>query len=148
MAEEIAERELRDDRQRYSAARFFAQWRQGDFAGARTAADSVLAGSGREQASVILYYLARSQMDGGHYDQAMLSLQRLQQNLHYAGPRPFYYAPSYYLMGRAFEEKGNHPEAIRHYEKFVEMWRNADDDLVLLDAAHARLKSLQVMTPQ
>ncbi len=52
------------------------------------------------------------------------------------------YATAYYMLGKILEELGERKEAIRHYERFLELWKNADPGLPEVDDARARLASL------
>jgi tetratricopeptide (TPR) repeat protein len=53
------------------------------------------------------------------------------------------YARSFYRLGRIFEEQGKRDRAIEHYEKFLELWKNADPGLPEVDDAKARLAALR-----
>jgi tetratricopeptide (TPR) repeat protein/predicted Ser/Thr protein kinase len=53
------------------------------------------------------------------------------------------HALSHYELGRLYEEMGRPDEARGHYEKFLEMWRNADEGLPQPECARARLAALK-----
>jgi len=59
-----------------------------------------------------------------------------------ASLRAFYYPRSLYLLGRAFEAKGDVARAAAHYQAFLALWREADPELPLLRDARERLAAL------
>jgi tetratricopeptide (TPR) repeat protein len=94
----------------------------------------------------ILYLLAECQFEKGLFDKALESLRKLQPiNSNFYYWRSAYYPKSFYLMGKIYEKKGDTTLAIRNYEKFLELWKDADKDLPdLIDAKtrYAKLKAL------
>ncbi|NIM57364.1 MAG: protein kinase [Candidatus Aminicenantes bacterium] len=53
------------------------------------------------------------------------------------------YAKSFYMLGKIYEKKGMPKEAIEHYEKFLDLWKDADPGLPEVEDAKKRLASLQ-----
>jgi tetratricopeptide (TPR) repeat protein len=53
------------------------------------------------------------------------------------------YAKSIYMLGKLFEEKGWPGKAIENYERFLELWKNADPGLVEVEDAKQRLARLK-----
>jgi serine/threonine protein kinase/Flp pilus assembly protein TadD len=53
------------------------------------------------------------------------------------------YATSFYMLGKIYEQKGERELAIEKYEKFLELWKEADPGLPELEDAKSRLASLQ-----
>jgi tetratricopeptide (TPR) repeat protein len=53
------------------------------------------------------------------------------------------YAKSYYMLGRIFEKKGWEGKAIENYEKFLDLWKDADPGLVEVEDAKKRLAQLK-----
>ncbi|MBU4495526.1 MAG: tetratricopeptide repeat protein [Acidobacteria bacterium] len=49
------------------------------------------------------------------------------------------YAKSFYMLGKICEEKGWAGKAIEHYEKFLDLWKDADPGLIEVDDAKKRL---------
>ncbi len=49
----------------------------------------------------------------------------------------------YYRLAKLFEEKGWEGKAIENYEKFLELWKDADPIFTEIGDAKARLKELQ-----
>ncbi len=55
----------------------------------------------------------------------------------YERPRGFY------LLGKIYEKKGDQKLAIENYERFLDLWKEADEDLPDLMDAKARLAKLK-----
>jgi len=54
------------------------------------------------------------------------------------------YAKSFYMLGKIYQEKRKKKEAIRHYEKFLDLWKDADPDIAEVEEAKKRLAGLKV----
>ena len=53
------------------------------------------------------------------------------------------YAKAFYNLGQIFEQQGNTAQAIENYEKFLDLWKNADPGLPEVDDAKTRLARLK-----
>jgi serine/threonine protein kinase/predicted negative regulator of RcsB-dependent stress response len=53
------------------------------------------------------------------------------------------YAKSFYMLGKIYEQKGQKDEAIEHYEKFLDLWKNADPGIAEVEDARKRLAGLK-----
>ena len=53
------------------------------------------------------------------------------------------YVKSFYMLGRIHEQQGNVAKAIEHYEKFLDLWKDADPGIVEVEDAKSRLAELQ-----
>jgi tetratricopeptide (TPR) repeat protein len=53
------------------------------------------------------------------------------------------YAESFYMLGKIAEQRGWPGKAIEHYEKFLEVWKDADPGLPEVEDALARLADLR-----
>ncbi len=51
-------------------------------------------------------------------------------------------------LGNIWEERGNLENAMRYYEEFLELWKDADRDIPLYVEARNRLLALREMAPQ
>ena len=103
-------------------ARFFMHWRNGDHETAYEIAERFIDKADAGQKTIVLYSLARSQIEHGRYDAAMGTLRTLQDDLHYSGPRPFFYCPSYFLLGesvRTYCHGGNGERRMQRHRRQV-----------------------------
>ena len=58
--------------------------------------------------------------------------------------KPDYLAGSYKRLGELYEAKGNTTKAIENYQKFIDLWKDADPELQpAVRAAKARLDELK-----
>jgi tetratricopeptide (TPR) repeat protein len=53
------------------------------------------------------------------------------------------YAKSFYMLGKIYEKKEMIREAMENYEKFLELWKDADPGIIEVSAAKKRLASLK-----
>jgi stress-induced-phosphoprotein 1 len=53
------------------------------------------------------------------------------------------YVKSYYMLGKIWEKKGDIAKAIEYYEKFLQLWKNADPGLPEVEDARNRLVELK-----
>jgi len=52
------------------------------------------------------------------------------------------YAKSFYMVGKIYEEQGDTAKAIEYYEKFLDLWKDADPGITELEEARKRLAGL------
>jgi tetratricopeptide (TPR) repeat protein len=53
------------------------------------------------------------------------------------------YAKSFYKLGKIYEQQGHKVKAIEHYEKFLDLWKDADPGIHEVDEARKRLSELK-----
>jgi tetratricopeptide (TPR) repeat protein len=55
-----------------------------------------------------------------------------------------YLAPSHLRQAEIYDRRGDRDEAVKHYRRLVELWRNADPELQpVVDGARKRLAELE-----
>ncbi len=55
------------------------------------------------------------------------------------------YAKSFYMLGKIHEQIGNKPKAIEYYDKFLDLWKDADPGIAEVEDARKRLAGLKNM---
>ncbi|MFX0069259.1 MAG: tetratricopeptide repeat protein, partial [Candidatus Hodarchaeota archaeon] len=53
------------------------------------------------------------------------------------------YAKAFYMLGKIHEEKGDKAKAVEHYEKFFDLWKDADPGIAEFGDARKRLAGLK-----
>ena len=53
------------------------------------------------------------------------------------------YAKSFYMMGKIYEQKGEKARAVENYQKFLDLWKDADPGLPEPEDAGTRLAKLK-----
>jgi tetratricopeptide (TPR) repeat protein len=53
------------------------------------------------------------------------------------------YVKSYYQLGKICEQKGDTAKAIENYEKFLDLWKDADPGIAEVEDARKRLAGLK-----
>ena len=53
------------------------------------------------------------------------------------------YAKSFYMFGKIHEQQGNTAKAIENYEKFLDLWKDADPGIAEVEDAKKRLTGLK-----
>jgi tetratricopeptide (TPR) repeat protein len=94
------------------------------------------------------YELGQLYLELGQYGNALQLIQKMQRtNISYFHfpLRPVQYARSFYLLGKICEKKGDSKFAIENYEKFLDLWKDADPDIPELIDAKERLSMLEGM---
>ena len=52
------------------------------------------------------------------------------------------FAESFYMLGKIYEQQGNKAQAIENYEKFLDLWRDADSGIAEVQDARKKLDEL------
>jgi tetratricopeptide (TPR) repeat protein len=94
--------------------------------------------------ALYLNYLAQACLKSGDLEKAMGTYEditKLTIGRYYWGD---IYAKSFYMLGKIYEQKGNEAKAIEHYEKFLDLWKDADPGIAEAEDAKKRLAGLKV----
>ena len=54
---------------------------------------------------------------------------------------------AHYRLGKLYEKKGNNEQALKYYQDFLNIWKDADEDLPELIDAKSRLLKLKEIKP-
>jgi tetratricopeptide (TPR) repeat protein len=80
----------------------------------------------------------------GELDKAISEYERITTlNLGIGLDRPLIHPLSRYRLAKLYDENGQREKAIEQYEKTLEMWKNADEDLFEMIDARKSLESLK-----
>jgi cytochrome c-type biogenesis protein CcmH/NrfG len=52
------------------------------------------------------------------------------------------YAKSFYMLGKIAEQQGQKAKAIEHYQKFLDLWKDADPGTPKVEDAKKRLAGI------
>jgi serine/threonine protein kinase/predicted Zn-dependent protease len=88
--------------------------------------------------------LGQAYYESGDLDKAREEYGRI-QNPTTAGRMNYgnIYAKSFYMLGKIYEQQGDTAKAIEHYEKFLDLWKDADPGISEVDNARKRLAGLR-----
>ena len=114
---------------------------------AESLTDSVLQGAPGFCKILVLFHLAECYYDKKQYDKAeecVLNLQTVRD--YHFGIRAIYYPKSFYLLARIYEEKGDLRFSIKNYHRFLDLWKDADQNLPELIDAKNRLAETEKIT--
>jgi tetratricopeptide (TPR) repeat protein len=87
--------------------------------------------------------LARAYYEAGEMDKARETYERIK---HSTLGRLYWgdiYAESFFMLGKIWEQKGDTTKAVEHYEKFLDLWKDADPGIAEVDDARERLAGLK-----
>lgn len=97
-----------------------------------------------EQKVTSWYDLAQCYLETEQNAKAIDAIQKMQRIYYnYYGNRAALYPKSFYLLGKIYEKNGDKKLAIESYEKFLNLWKDADKDLPELSDAQAHLAKLK-----
>jgi len=87
--------------------------------------------------------LARAYYQNGELDNAIIEYEKLTTFEPNKKSRDLINPKYHYLLAKLYEEKGDTQKAILKYQKFLDIWKNADDDLLEKIDAQKRLANLK-----
>ena len=88
--------------------------------------------------------LGRSYLGAGRIDEALTIyekiINRYELNRSYW---PAWGIMTHFYLGRTYEEAGRNDEAIEQYKTFLDIWRDADEGIKIIEDAKERLAKLK-----
>jgi serine/threonine protein kinase/tetratricopeptide (TPR) repeat protein len=93
--------------------------------------------------ALFIYPLAVAYYKAGDLEKAQEQFQKI---ISLTTGRMFFgdmYSKSYYLLGKIYQEKGWGEKAIKHYVRFLELWKDADAQIPEIEDAQKRLAQLK-----
>ena len=84
-------------------------------------------------------FLARAYIKKGNIDKAIAEYERLINFNPASKDRRFMNPKYHYYVAKLYQEKGQESKAVQHLKQFLEIWKNADEDLPELIDAKKRL---------
>jgi serine/threonine protein kinase/predicted Zn-dependent protease len=101
------------------------------------------AGDPRERRADYIESLARAYYSSGNQDKAQKEYERITSSVSDRIDYGDIYAKSFYMLGRIYEQKGWRGKAIESYEKFLDLWKDADPGFPEVEDAQKRLDALR-----
>ncbi|TDI95641.1 MAG: tetratricopeptide repeat protein [Caldithrix sp.] len=90
------------------------------------------------------YLIAQCYFEKGEFEEAIREVRNAQN--YYDEFHAHIYPNSFYLLGKIYDKKGDPQLAIQNYEKFLDLWEDADKDLPDLIDAKKRFAKLKEMS--
>ena len=87
--------------------------------------------------------LAKAYYQSGDLDKALSTYEEIRSMVWATYHWGDIYVKSFYMLGKIWEQKGDGAKAIEHYEKFLELWKNADPGLPEVEDAKMKLAGLK-----
>jgi len=91
--------------------------------------------------------LARAYLKVGDIDKAIVEYERLITFDPNTLERPLIHPRYYYKLAKLYDQKGQKAKAIEHYEKFLDLWKDADPGIAEVDDAREWLAGLKGNEP-
>jgi len=92
----------------------------------------------------VMYLLGRSYLQAGYFDKAIELFRKQLTNYNsYLVCRGTWSVKMFYYLGLAYEGAGRFEEARVQYQRFLDIWKDADEGIVEIEDARTRLAGLQ-----
>ena len=88
-------------------------------------------------------WLGASLIGAGRYQEAVVTLDLAMERYADRLVSPSESVLCHYYLGRAYDGNGQTAEAIEQYETFLDIWKNADEEIKILDTTRTRLARLK-----
>jgi tetratricopeptide (TPR) repeat protein len=99
--------------------------------------------SGPAYHAIFLYSLAQAYDSAGDLDKAEDKLQKIISLEKGRLDTGDFYAKSFYMLGKIYEQKNLKAKAIEYFEKFLALWKDADPGIEEVEEARSRLAGLK-----
>ena len=93
--------------------------------------------------AMIIEPLALAYFKKGDLDKARLEYEKILSLTGGRIPSGYIYAKSFYMLGKIYEEQGDKAKAIENYQKFLELWKDADPGIAEVEDARKRMGKLR-----
>jgi serine/threonine protein kinase/Flp pilus assembly protein TadD len=93
--------------------------------------------------TMVMDSLAFSYFQSGELDSAQEEYERISQLTTGRFQHGDIYAKSFYMLGKIYEQKGWKGKAIEHYQKFLNLWKDADPGIAEVEDAKKGLAGLK-----
>jgi serine/threonine protein kinase/tetratricopeptide (TPR) repeat protein len=100
-----------------------------------------------EYHAIFLYSLAQAYKSAGDLDKAEEEFHKIISLVKGRLSSGDLYAKSFYMLGKIYEQKGLNAKAIEHYERFLDLWKDADPGIAEVEDARKRLAGLKSENP-
>ena len=92
----------------------------------------------------IRYFMAQVYLEAGQPDKAAEILEKaLLRYDELRAAKGMWAVQSHYYLGMAYQDLGRNQDAIKQYEEFLNLWKNADPELTMVEDARERLQKLR-----
>jgi len=93
--------------------------------------------------SFFINSLAQAHFNAGNLNEAQENFERIHSLASGRLEDGDFYAKSFYMLGKICEQRGDTAKAVEHYEKFLDLWKDADPGLAEVEDAKRRLAELK-----
>ena len=91
--------------------------------------------------------LATAYLQAGQTKEAISQLEKALSNyMYWRVTFPIQAVKAYYYLGMAYEQTGRNDDAIKQYEEFLDIWKDADPGIVEVIDARTRLSRLKAIS--
>jgi len=109
--------------------------------------DIVLMNMASYNVPILMDVLARAYQEKGELDNAIVEYERLITVGAESEDRRLIHPNYYYRLAKLYEQSGMKRKAIEHYEKFLDIWKDADPGIPEVEDARKRLAGLKGQNP-